>query len=187
MKKLLNKYVEKINFKRAFIVTVFFLIMLYLIDYSVIGVAELSRITDGGDILDMEHGYSVEKAYDTFDYLGEDGRDFYLKKIIPLDFFFPIAFMMFNLSWMSMLLKRTTKQGSAVRLLTLLPFVDMLLDWSENVGFAIMLGNYPEQLETVCRVNSVITRCKLTSVMLIIIVDIVLVGVAVYKKIQKKQ
>lgn len=187
MKERINCLINKITVKKALVITVIFVFMLYLIDYSVIGVAELERITNGGQILDMEHGYSVEKAYEVFDYLGEVGRNFYLTKIIPLDIFFPISFMLFNLSWMCFIMKKATNPDSKARYLVVLPFVDMILDWSENVGFTLMLANYPEKLVTVCNVGSIITRLKFTSILCIIITDIILIVISLFKKVINKK
>ncbi len=183
MKELAEKIVEKINGKVVLACTALYAVAFYLINLSKIGVAELERITNGGKILDLEFGYTLDEAYGCFEYLGEIGRNFYLTKILPLDIVFPVCMMLFNLSIMAMLLKKATGNNSIFRYLVFLPLIDMTLDWSENVGFALMLANYPDKLTTVCSIGSCITQVKLLAVLSIITIDMVLLLVICIKKV----
>ncbi len=184
----LNTLIDKMNAKKALALTLFFIIMLYLIDFSIIGMAELSRITNGGKILDMEKtGYSVEKAYDILTQLGEIGRNFYLTKIIPLDIIFPISMMMMNFSWLSLFLKKCTKKGNLLRYLAILPLIDMTLDWTENACFFMMLKNFPQRLESLCKFSSIVTQVKFASVGIIFLADFILIASVIFIKMRNRK
>lgn len=155
-----NSFVEKATIKRALLATLFFGLLMYLIDYSPIGVSGLLKITGDANILDFEKGYSLDKAYTMLKDLGSDGRDFYLHKIMPQDIMFPMSVMLFFSCWISVMLKKVTKQNSPLRLLTYVPLLTMLCDWGENVGITAMLINYPDKLSTVCAISSAITITK---------------------------
>lgn len=181
--KFIEKKIESVGLAKALCATCFFVLMIYVIDFSPFGVAGLSKLTGGAGILDFEHGYSVQKAYSMLEALGEQGRNFYLTRILPEDIFFPLSFMLFNFCWMSVLLKKNFSSASRFNLVALLPLVNMLFDWSENIGFTLMLLNYPEQLSVVCKISSCFTHLKFTCVLMIIIVFVLLLGMAAAKKI----
>lgn len=185
LKGFIEKNVEAASIKKALLATCIFGILFYIIDYSPIGVSGLLRITGGANILDFETGYSVEKAYGMLEALGEAGRSFYLTKILPVDFPFPISFMLFYVSWMSLLLKHCTKNGSSFRWLIGLPLINMCCDWGENIGFILMLVNFPARLETVCFISNLITRLKFICVGLIILSFILLLSGSMIKKVCK--
>lgn len=164
LRTIMNRLVNRMTARKACAVTVVFIVLLWLIDYSPVGVAGLLQVTGGANILDFESGYTVDYAYGMLEALGEAGRSFHLTKIMPLDIFFPVGLMIFLTSWMSLLLKRLTSDGSVLRLLPLISVVNMLLDWSENIGITLMLLNYPERLETVCRITSTVSAAKMVCV-----------------------
>lgn len=189
MKKIyefINQYTEKATLKRALVATLIFGILLYIIDYSPIGVAGLLKLTGGANILDFENGYSLEKAYSILDALGENGRHFYLTLILPTDIFFPIGLMLFTSNWMSLFLKKLTKNGSILRWLTGITVINMLLDWSENIGITLMLIQYPTKLAGVCAISSRITTIKFVFVALIALSLVVLLVGCLIKDILHK-
>lgn len=164
IKKKIDSYVNSMTVWKACAATVVFAVLLWVIDFSPIGVYGLLKVTGGANILDFEAGYTVDQAYGMLEALGEAGRSFHLTKIMPVDIFFPIGLMLFSTSWMSLFLKNLTKDGSVLRLLPLIAVVNMLLDWSENIGITLMLVNYPKRLETVCRITSTVSAVKMVCV-----------------------
>lgn len=179
----MNSIVNGMTARKACAVTVAFVVLLWLIDYSPVGVAGLLQVTGGANILDFESGYTVDHAYGMLEALGEAGRSFHLTKIMPIDIFFPIGLMLFLTSWMSLMLKKLTSDGSVLRLLPLIALVNMLLDWSENIGITLMLLNYPERLETVCRITSTVSAAKMVCVKCAGIVLLLLIICCLVRKI----
>ena len=148
------------------IATVFFVLMFGLINYSGIGVAGLLKITGGANILDFEFGYSTARAYSVFESLGNEGRAFYLARILPLDFVFPLSYMAFYFAWIALLQRHVFGHQKMVSSLLLIPIFAMLFDWAENLGVLMMLHRYPTVLGGVCAVSSAMTILKFVGTML---------------------
>ena len=168
IREKIDSYVNSMTVWKACAATAVFAVLLWVIDFSPIGVTGLLQVTGGANILDFEAGYGMLEA------LGEAGRSFHLTKIMPVDIFFPIGLMFFLTSWMSLFLKKLTKDGSVLHLLPLIAVVNMLLDWSENIGITLMLANYPERLETVCRITSTVSAVKMVCVKTAVVVLLML-------------
>ena len=58
MSAFVNTIIEKMSLKIAFIFTAVFLVFLWLINFSAIGVSGLQSIRSGASILDFEFGFS---------------------------------------------------------------------------------------------------------------------------------
>ena len=142
MTKLSTPFIQKTTWKTATVCTVLFVVLFALINYSSIGVAGLLNITGGANILDFELGYTHEKAYQMLTALGNEGRAFYQTKILPLDFPFPLAYMLCFASWIAFLLKRIPQNKRYTPLL-LIPVIAAASDWIENIGILSMLRSYP--------------------------------------------
>lgn len=170
MKSIMNSFVESASVKKSLIATAIFLFFLWLVDYSPIGVAGLLKITGGANILDYETRYTVEEGYRMLSNLGQEGRYFHLTKIMPVDIFFPFSLMLAGFCWMSYFLKKITKSNCSLRFLPLICILNMLLDWTENIGITAMLINYPRQLPFVCRTTGIISSAKMCCVLAIIII-----------------
>jgi len=142
MNLITKTIIEKATLKKALFFSALFIFFLLLINFSGIGVAGLLAITGGAGILDFEFGFTYAQANEMLTALGADGRAFYLTRIIPLDFPFPIAYMLCYLGWIALLIKQSEpKQWHKYLLLT--PVLAMLFDWIENFGIIVMLNSYP--------------------------------------------
>ena len=182
MKNKIDYLVSKVSVKTAVAATLFFGLMLYLIDFSPIGVAGLLKVSGGTNILDFETRYTADFAYNLLKSMGEAGRDFYLTKVMVLDIFFPPSLMLFMFCWVSLLLKRVTNSGNKLRYVIILPLIYLLLDYTENIEITAMLINYPARLATICITTGIITSIKKTTVLICLIA---FVGLAVARKIIK--
>ncbi len=137
----MERFIEKITTKKALVITALFAAAFFLINYSGVGVAGLLKITNGANILDFEFGYSSAQANSIVTALGEQGRLFYLTKIIPIDFVFPATYMLCYAGWIARLAKNVLPLRRAKRLL-ILPLLAMLFDWLENIGIIFILTQY---------------------------------------------
>ena len=142
LNNFLDIIIKKSSWKTAILFAVLFAVSFALINFSGIGVAGLLKITNGANILDFEFGYTYEKAYDMLTALGAEGRIFYLTKILPMDFLFPLTYMLFYAGFMALFIKRAT-QKKAYRVLLFIPVLAMLFDWIENIGIIALLKSYP--------------------------------------------
>lgn len=172
--KPIEGIIKKVNIKKVAIATFIFGIIFYIINLSPIGIEGLLKITGGANILDFEHGYSMARAYEVFSQLGESGRIFYLHKIIPMDFIFPISYMLFYSAWMSFFIKQLKSEESLLKWLLTIPVINMLSDWLENMNIILMLNQYPTELPVVCALGNIATRIKFICVSLNIIILLLL-------------
>jgi len=143
----LKRIIEKVTLTKTLVCTAIFITLYVLINYTEVGVAGLLKITNGANILDFEFGYSTAQAHNMLTALGEQGRLFYLTKIIPIDFAFPLAYMLCYAGWVALLVKHISPLSAAKFLITL-PLLAMLFDWIENIGNILMLTQYPNISET---------------------------------------
>ena len=112
----------------------------------------------------MITGYSAADAYMVFDVIGAAGRKYYIFTASVVDTVYPITYMFFYSLLLCVLLRLATKEGSALRILCLLPFLAAIFDYFENIGIVIMLSNYPTRLETLATITSVFSMLKWATV-----------------------
>jgi hypothetical protein len=137
-----------------------FLIVQAVINGRPLGVARLRDMTDGVGILDLERGYSPERAYEILTAQGETGRAFYLGSIIPLDFLFPLTYTLFYLTANTFILQRLFADSSPLRKLSLLPLVAGLADYVENIFILVLLLGYPTRRDFVAILANTLTVTK---------------------------
>lgn len=172
MKERICKMVNGVTVKKSLVATAFFIVMLWLIDYSPIGVAGLLKVSGGVSILDFETRYSADFAYDWLTRMSDAGRDFHLTKVMPLDIIYPPSLALFMFMWSSLLAKKATRDNSVCRCLPVLSFVYLLLDWIENVGITSMLIRFPERLDTIAVTTGWVTAVKKTVILCMIVIAI---------------
>lgn len=166
----MNTIIEKQTWKKTIIASVLFAALYILINFTAVGVAGLLQLTGGANILDFEFGYTTDKALAMLTALGEQGRVFYLTKIIPIDFPFPLSYMLFYASWIALLAKRIAPRGR-IKYLLMVPFLATVFDWIENIGIISMLNNYPSlpgwAVVTASAAGILKTICTIASIMAI--------------------
>ena len=175
MNRLLNGIKQRVTWRIALLFAALFGILYLLINFSSFGVAGLLEVTGGASILDFEFGFTYEKALAMLSALGADGRSFYLRKIIPLDFLFPLSYMLCYTSLIALLIKYTSLRKPCIYLL-IFPVLGMLCDWTENTGIIAMLNSYPNLHEWVVSLTSTsgIFKAVLSAGNLLIIVVLLL-------------
>ena len=142
------------------ILLAFQILMTFLINGSPFGVAKLKEITGGPSILDMEMGYTSERAYQVLDALGEQGRAFDLKYIVPLDFPFPLAYGLFFFVTITVMVQTLFPKLRRPWLAGVTGLLAMLFDWLENIVIIILLLKFPARLEGIVGMGSAFTQLK---------------------------
>ena len=137
-----------------------FVLSLALINGKPFGVAQLKAMTGGVGILDMEMGYSPQKAYDHLTALGEAGRAFHLHYIVPQDFIFPAIYSIFYVLTTTFLFRKLFAEHHALQKLSLLTLLGGLADYCENLCIVTMLLDYPAQHATLANIANVLTLAK---------------------------
>lgn len=135
--------INKITKTKVGLFTLSSILFFYIINGSSIGIAGLLEVTNGHGILDFEFGYSIETAYKILTNLGEEGREIYLERVIPLDLILPITYMLMLATWILFLLRHAYLSAKYQGLL-IVPVSAMVFDWVENLSVVILLRSYPE-------------------------------------------
>lgn len=188
MKIIIEKLIKKISTLKAVIISaIFFGICSFFINGNIIGVAKLMELTGGVSILDLLNSYTVDQAYSLLESLGEVGRSFYLTRIIPMDFIFPLGYMLFYASLLALVIKKLDFKSNKVKLVLLVPIIATLLDYTENILIISLLRNYPVRLEAIAKLANIATQAKFIFVMSCIVLVIAGLVTMVVKWILKKK
>jgi hypothetical protein len=92
----------------------------------------------------MPAGYDLEYAKSLLQQLGEEGRNLYLTRQLPVDLFYPLLSAIAYTLLMAWLFKRLNFIDKPVFWLCLIPFMAGLFDYLENISIILMITSYPE-------------------------------------------
>ncbi|MEM7532477.1 MAG: hypothetical protein AAF639_09880 [Chloroflexota bacterium] len=149
----------------------------------------LSQIAPDVSLLDNTFGYSTDDVREVLVAYGEEGRRLYQRYLLIFDFVYAVVFAVSNSLFLAYLLTRLFPAVSYLRLLYLLPFGGLILDFLENIGILTLLTSYPSTMAGLVPIVSTVTMVKLILVNLVsVIMLIALVGVliqAIYQRFRK--
>lgn len=127
-------------------------------------IPQVMVFADGMKLLDMlPFGYEAQYVQLLFEELGEDGRNAYLTRQLPLDMIYPGLFAISNSLIMVYFLSKMGKFNGWVVNLAFVPVVVGLADYAENAGIITMLLNYPNQTDTMVELTSTFSVVKAMS------------------------
>lgn len=101
----------------------------------------------GTKLLDTRLSYTGEEAVAILEQFGPEGRDAYKELLTGSELVFPVLYRGFMILLLAFLLKKWLGPENRWILLSLLPFADMILDYTENFLIFSMLTNYPDAVE----------------------------------------
>lgn len=185
----MNKIIEK-NISCKKVLGLFILTNLVYAIMLLITIPNTMRFANGMKLLDMmPTGYDFDYVNKLFSALGDNGRETYLTSQIPLDMLYPLLFGISYCLVMAYFLKKLNKLNTSFIYLCLLPIIAGIADYIENIGFIIMLKNYPDFTQTTVKVTSIFSVIKSisTSVFFItLVIILILVGIKFFKKLIKR-
>ena len=147
-------------------------------------IPKLTDFANGLQIFDMKpNGYSFTYAKELLGNLGKRGRNFYLFLQLPLDFVYPILFMMSNVLILSFFLKKIGKLESWF-LLVLFPVISGVFDYLENFGLIYLLTSNPKISEIGVRIISTFTVIKSLFTSLYFVILLFILAILIFKKIK---
>ncbi len=114
----------------------------------------------GVPILDMRLSYTPEEAYHLFSALGATGRQAYRTLHLVPDTLFPIAYALafaFTSAWF---LVRLLPLDNPLQWLSLTPLISGLADVLENLSLVFASLMYPNQIDWLIQLASVLTKIK---------------------------
>ena len=185
MNSILDKTIQKASWKKAILFGALFAVLYTVVNFSDIGVAGLLKITGGPNILDFETGYTYEEASGMLAALGPEGRAFYQTRIAPLDYPFPFSYMLFYSGLIAVTIKQAALRNPWKYLL-FVPVLAMLCDWTENIGIAAMLLNYPDLPPWAVSLSSAFGTLKMVFVVASLVAIGVLSVIFLYSRRRKK-
>jgi hypothetical protein len=111
--------------------------------------------------LDSNISYGAREAHALFGKLKDEGRQFYACSEITADLIFPIIYSLF-LSLLIIYIFQKCSLNKALQFVAMLPLLALLFDYIENILFAFMLFDYPQERTAFAEVASVSTKLKWT-------------------------
>jgi hypothetical protein len=136
----------------------------------------IMRYSHGIKILDMmPMGYDADYVNTLLNTLGEEGRQTYLVKQIPVDLIYPF---LFGVSYCLVIAYFLNKIGKLESLfyLCLLPVIGGFFDYLENVGIIALLNTYPDLSTRLIQVTNVfsIAKSTITTVYFILLIVVLI-------------
>jgi hypothetical protein len=112
--------------------------------------------------------------------LGQEGREAYLYRQIPLDMIYPGLFAITYSLILAYFLKKIDRVKTRLMYLCILPFVVGLMDYAENFGIILMLNTFPEISKASVTITSSFSLVKsMGTTLYFLILLVVLVAFAI--------
>jgi len=92
----------------------------------------------------MPAGYSYDYAIELLSLLGDEGRDQYLHRQLPLDFIYPALFSISSCLLLAWLFMKRYEENSRIFYLCLVPIFAGIFDYLENILIIVMMFTYPD-------------------------------------------
>ncbi|NMM29098.1 MAG: hypothetical protein HHJ12_17930 [Glaciimonas sp.] len=144
--------------------TILLLFILTNIVYTImltITIPKVMQFSGGMKILDMmPTGYSAEYVNTFLSTLGEQGRDAYLFKQLPIDMIYPFLFGISYCLVLAYFLNKLGKLESQLFYFCLIPLFSGLFDYCENIGIITMINSYPNNSILLTQITSLFTILK---------------------------
>ncbi|WP_430815549.1 hypothetical protein [Carboxylicivirga sp. RSCT41] len=142
--KLFSNFIEKNSTGKKVLWLFLFTNVVYVFMLAVT-IPKTMDYSNGLKLLDMmPGGYDMDYVVELFSSLGEEGREFYLTKQIPVDFIYPVLFGLSYCLLLGYFLKKLNTLKSPLRYLCLIPLIAGISDYIENIGIITMLNSYPD-------------------------------------------
>lgn len=142
---------------------------------------------DGMKLMDMlPLGYDFQYVNTLLNTLGQEGREIYLYRQIPVDMIYPALFGISYCVLLLYFLKKLNKLDNSLIYLGILPLVGGLFDYLENLGIIIMLSNFPDISKALVSLTSDFTITKSVATTVYFIVLLIILGVLGFRFIKSK-
>ena len=105
-------------------------------------------------------GYSYQHAMSLLEELGNEGRQIYLSRQLPLDFVYPGLFAISYTLLLIWLFSKSLKNKSRIFYLALIPALGGLFDYLENIYIFRMINSFPDLSPRLVQVASTFTLLK---------------------------
>lgn len=117
-------------------------------------------------VIDLTFGFNPQKTLDLVAAYGDAGRAYYAKIEMTADLIYPWVY-----AFLFGIILTMIYRNKALNWVAILPFIDLIFDYLENVTIISLLSNYPQQSMTMA------TLCELFKLIkwMIVVVMVVLI------------
>ena len=163
---MLKKILTFIQYKTSWLMILGLLAAAGLLTFIMNGTAlpfstpTIEEHSGGIPILDMRMSYTPEEAYQLFSALGIAGRQAYRTLHLVPDMLFPISYALlfaFTVAWF---LVRLLPLEHPLQWLILIPLISGLADILENLSLVVSGLVYPNRIDWLVQVASLLTKIK---------------------------
>lgn len=156
-KRLSSECYRLLNLKILITATLIFILFIVL---ALPQVAEHSKTILGSDHSpDTSFIYSVEDLYTMAGVYGAEGRMYYIKLRYTFDLVWPIVYLLFLVSYLTIVF-RPLEIRISWKMINLLPFGAVLLDFMENIAASIVMYRYPLRSPVIAELAPIFTFLK---------------------------
>jgi hypothetical protein len=163
---MLKKLLTFIQYKTSWLMILVLLVAAGLLTFIMNGTAlpfstpTIEEHSGGIPILDMRMSYTPEEVYQLFSALGIAGRQAYRTLHLVPDILFPISYALlfaFTVAWF---LVRLLPLDHPLQWLILIPLISGLADILENLSLVVSGLAYPNRIDWLAQVASLLTKIK---------------------------
>jgi len=150
-------------------------------------IPSVEKYANGMKLFDLSPGgYSYEYATALLTQLGERGRDLYLYTQLPIDFLYPVLFVISCSLLLSWLFLKVNDPSSRLFYFCFVPVAAGTFDYIENILIIGLISSYPDISPEQVELSSLVTIAKsvLTTIFFIVLT---IVGIACFAKKAKSQ
>jgi len=105
-------------------------------------------------------GYSYQHAVSLLEELGNEGRQIYLSRQLPLDFIYPGLFAVSYTLMLIWLFSKSVRDTSRIFYLAFIPALGGLFDYLENIYIIRMINSFPDLSAGLVQIASAFTLLK---------------------------
>jgi hypothetical protein len=116
--------------------------------------------TGAGPSPDSSFFYTPADLYEMAESYGEAGRAAYIRARFTFDLVWPLAYLFFLATTLSLLLRHAFRSPSRMQTANLLPLFGALFDYLENIGAALVMARYPQTTIIVDLLTPIFTMLK---------------------------
>jgi hypothetical protein len=129
---------------------------------------------------DARFSYTPSTLNALFKAYGQSGRHLYALSEVTIDLIYPILYTLVLSLSISLILSKVLPDASALKRLSLLPFVILLSDYTENLSLVILSISYPNSIDWLVQIASFFTSIKwIASVFIVLLILLGIVSLAI--------
>ena len=145
------------------------------------------KASRGGTLLDASPAFTADAIYQRLGDYGDQGRRNYSFRNVTVDLLLPLSVLPFLLLLMLRAVSPIAPDRFLRPALLSLPLVYVVFDLLENSLVLVLLGNYPERLDTLAGALPYATIIKRVASLLAIAVPLTMLGINWVRRAQEAQ